>query len=120
MSANSTVGELLSALTCDTKDAVISITDKDGGELSETEKIQGLEKVTVSHEKIAESRVYTVETPVQPINFYSLEVAGRQYAGSGSILLPGEATVWAAVTNSAASEATYYERWAAARRLLKR
>ena len=110
VSANSTVGELLSALTCDTKDAVISITDKDGGELSETEKIQGFEKVTVSHEKIAESRVYTVETPVQPINFYSLEVAGRQYAGSGSILLPGEATVWAAVTNSAASEATYYVR----------
>lgn len=63
MSANSTVGELLSALTCDTKDAVISITDKDGGELSETEKIQGFEKVTVSHEKIADQEFIPWKLP---------------------------------------------------------
>jgi len=107
-SATSTVADLLSAVVCDTANTTISVATSEGVAMESNERIKGNEIVTVKHNTTDRARTYTVETPVQPVNFYSLEVAGRQYAGSSKILLPGSATVWASVINSTSAEATYY------------
>ena len=107
-SAASTVADLLSVLTCTTAGTEITITDSEGAEIADNDRIRGNEIVTVTHIASGKIRTYTIDTPVQPVKFYSLDVAGRQYAKCKSITLPGKAAVWAAVTNSTGNEATYY------------